>query len=502
MEKNSNKDIKKKRLVFLTPKKLKNELNQMGETCNKKEVLLTSGILLLLGFLMMKLFALKPICLIPIYLCLFYILPFILLNNKKRKYEIHRFKDASSYLSHMGQSFRDTKSILTSLKETENKYREGRMKDTLQVAIATIQNSSNIKNGEKEALAYIEEMYGCKKMHSFHDFLIKAETRGGDCEEELTLLEKLKNEWAMAVDNGYHVFKSNIYLLYFEMSILLGVLAFIQAQLPYDFSIRNMNVIQAANVILVCLFAFIFKFFDKKTAKDLLKGPKEMSSEEVEKGFATIAKLDIPNNLKRGMPYALIFLVLFGVMFFFARNVAILAIGLVVVLIVLNIYNISYFAFYQQIKAELQNAFPEWVFDVILLLQKENVQVAIIKSIDNAPPVLQHELRILQTKLIDAPTDSNSYLTFLDRFEIDGVEDAMRTLYSISQGTGTNKGIATIAEANMHSLAEAEKRKIEMNNAYSTAYIYLPILPCVFALIVYGGALLYNVFTTVMQLLG
>ena len=103
----------------------------------------------------------------------------------------------------------------------------------------------------------------------------------------------------MAVDNGYHVFKSNIYLLYFEMSILLGVLAFIQAQLPYDFSIRNMNVIQAANVILVCLFAFIFKFFDKKTAKDLLKGPKEMSSEEVEKGFATIAKLDIPNNLKR-----------------------------------------------------------------------------------------------------------------------------------------------------------------------------------------------------------
>ena len=44
MEMNSNKDTKKKRLIFLTPKKLKNELNQMGETCNKKEVLLKSGI--------------------------------------------------------------------------------------------------------------------------------------------------------------------------------------------------------------------------------------------------------------------------------------------------------------------------------------------------------------------------------------------------------------------------------------------------------------------------
>ena len=170
-------------------------------------------------------------------------------------------------------------------------------------------------------------------------------------------------------------------------------------------------------------------------------------------------------------------------------------------MIVSNIYNISYFAFYAQIKSELAAGVPEWVFDVVLLLQRENVQVAILKSIDNAPPVLKHELYSLQQKIIDAPADPNSYLTFLDRFEIDGVEDAMRTLYSISQGTGSAQNIGTIAETNMRMLSEAEKRRIERDNAFSTVYIYFPILPCVFVLLVYGGALLYNVFTTVMSLL-
>ncbi len=77
----------------------------------------------------------------------------------------------------------------------------------------------------------------------------------------------------------------------------------------------------------------------------------------------------------------------------------------------------------------------------------------------------------------------------------------MRTLYSISQGTGSAQNIGTIAETNMRMLSEAEKRRIERDNAFSTVYIYFPILPCVFVLLVYGGALLYNVFTTVMSLL-
>lgn len=498
----SNKEKKKKRILFYTPKTLRAELDKMGESTNKKEVLIIAGALLAFAFVLMRIFALKPVFFIPICLCFAYTIPFIIVHSKKRKYEKKRFQETNSYLSHMGQSFRDTKSILTSLNETENKYRSGRMKSTLQTAIKIIRDSANIQNGEKEALAYIEEEYGCKKLHSFHEYIIKAERRGGDCNEELTLLEKIKNEWARAVENGYKTFCSNIYLMYLEIAVLLIICAFIQSRLPNEFAIMHMTFIQVTNVILICLFTLIFILFDGKTAKNLLMDAKEMSEEEARKGFETIEKLDIKNNLIKGLPYAAIFLVLFGVMFFLTKKTVILGIGVVLMLIVLNIYNISYFAFKSQIKSELALSFPEWIFDVILLVQKENVQVAIIKSIDNAPAVLKHELYGLKDKIVAAPSDPNSYLSFLERFEIDGVEDAMRTLYSVSQGSGSKESLSVIAENNMQSLANAEKRRIESKNAYSAAYIYLPIMPCVFALIAYGGALLVNIFQTVMQLLG
>lgn len=492
---------KKKRTWLLTPKKLKNELEAIGESCNKKEIIATGAALLGIGLLLMKLFALKIIFFVPIALCLLYVFPFVILNAKKRKYEKNRFQNAASYLSHMNQSFQDTKSILTSLKETERKYRDGKMRNTLRAAIDHIQKSKNVRLGEQEALQMIEAEYDCRKMRTFHDFIVKAEAHGGECSKELKLLEKIKNEWVLAVENGYRTFCSNIYLMYFEAVILLIICAFIQQRFPGEFSVYRMRVVQIANTLLICLFIFLFKFFDRRSAKSLLADAKTMAEEEVEKGYATIEKLDIKNNLKRGLPYGLIFIVLFGVLFFFTKSKAVLAIGLVIILIVSNIYNISYFAFYAQIKSELAAGVPEWVFDVVLLLQRENVQVAILKSIDNAPPVLKHELYSLQQKIIDAPADPNSYLTFLDRFEIDGVEDAMRTLYSISQGTGSAQNIGTIAETNMRMLSEAEKRRIERDNAFSTVYIYFPILPCVFVLLVYGGALLYNVFTTVMSLL-
>ena len=498
----SNEKKKKKRILFYTPKKFREEMDKMGESTNKKEVLVIIGILLTLAFVLMRIFKLKLGCFIPIALCFAYSIPFIIIHSKKRKYEKKRFKDAVSYLSHMGQSFRDTKSIFTSLNETEKKYRGGRMKETLRTAISIIQNSANTQKGEEDALAYIEEEYGCKKMRSFHEYIIKAERRGGDCSAELTLLEDIKNGWAQAVENGYHAFRSNIYLMYLEIVVLLVICAFIQSRLPNEFAITHMGFVQGTNVVLICLFTFIFNLFDGKTAKNLLMDAKEMSEEDVEKGFAAIEKLDVKNNLVKGLPYAAIFLLLFGVMFFLTRNKIVLGIGIVVMLIVLNIYNISYFAFKSQIKSELALSFPEWVFDVILLVQKENVQVAIIKSIEKAPPVLRHELYDLKEKIVAAPTDPNSYLTFLERFEIDNVEDTMRTLYSVSQGSGSKENISNIAKTNMQTLADTEKRRIESKNAYSAAYIYLPIMPCVLALIVYGGALLVNIFQTVLQLIG
>ena len=57
-------------------------------------------------------------------------------------------------------------------------------------------------------------------------------------------------------------------------------------------------------------------------------------------------------------------------------------------------------------------AFPGWLMDIVLLLQSENVQVALQKSQEHVPPVLRRDLDILVGQLEMEPESVLPYHRF------------------------------------------------------------------------------------------
>jgi hypothetical protein len=101
--------------------------------------------------------------------------------------------------------------------------------------------------------------------------------------------------------------------------------------------------------------------------------------------------------------------------------------------------------------------------DVSLLLQSENVQVALQKSYDDAPLLLKPELKLMLQQLSQKPTDMEPYLSFLEDFALPEVQSSMKMLYSISEGTGGNatSQITDIIRRNQVLMNQAERMKNE-----------------------------------------
>lgn len=66
----------------------------------------------------------------------------------------------------------------------------------------------------------------------------------------------------------------------------------------------------------------------------------------------------------------------------------------------------------KDVEGALYQILPEWMFDMALLLQTNNVQVALAKSIESAETLLKQELMELVERITDDPENIQSYLMF------------------------------------------------------------------------------------------
>ena len=72
---------------------------------------------------------------------------------------------------------------------------------------------------------------------------------------------------------------------------------------------------------------------------------------------------------------------------------SVLAVGIVLFVITLNMHKIIFKATVWNVKKELEKAFPKWLFDIMLLIQHNSIENAIFQSIEKAPPILHSELK-------------------------------------------------------------------------------------------------------------
>ena len=115
----------------------------------------------------------------------------------------------------------------------------------------------------------------------------------------------------------------------------------------------------------------------------------------------------------------------------------------------------------RSVTRELKAKFPEWLMQLSLLMQSENVQVAIFKSYDSAPAILKPALSQLIGRLTINPNDRKAYMEFLSDFTMPEVKSTMKMLLAIAEGSGGDERsqIADIIRRNQKMQDEAARQK-------------------------------------------
>lgn len=491
----------KKRTHFYTYNKLVAEMQLIDAEVSKREFIILMSTIILSAFLLCFLFKLKLIHYIVVLIAGIYVAPFFYINDKRRKYEQKKFNDINSYMTQMGQSFSATRVISTALNETKNTFTNGKMKKTIDEAEQILSDTGDTK----KALSHIEEDYGCERLAGAHEFILKADKIGGDCNDEIKLLEGARVAWWRAISNFKRTQTANILLTYIEFILLDVICAFICSHsLPENLSVMRLSFVQWTNAILIVVTLLIFKMLDRKRTTSYLEPSKVMSEVEAEKAFSYVDNFKKNKHKLRtyNYPIAVFVSVCFLAIYMIFRTSSVLIIAVIVIAMILNLHNISKLVYEEQIKKELSQTFPNWIFEVILLLQKDNVPNSIVSTYENMHPVFKHELKDLIEKLEKNSHDINIYVEFLGKYNISGIEDSMRALYSINEGTGNAETIKILAENNMKMLSAAEEDKMSNKGAFSNAYFYLPIFPCVIVILIYGGGLIVTIFDMILELLG
>lgn len=499
-----SKKKKKESKFFYNPMKLTEALKELGEEFDKKEAWLYYGAILLLALLLGLLFELRWYFMVIVFVGYVLCIPKMIINQKRHAYELRRFKDVNEYMSQMAQSFTDTKNVIKSLQDTEDSFSNGRMADTLSEALSIIDKGSyDIVAAEKQALDLIVSRYDCEKLRNLHQYFLRAQERGGECEKEFAILESVRRIWETAVKDYHAKIKWDKMmgtLLYF---CVLVVCVFTMHILPPEIEIIDVLMTQAVNTVLLLVFVIYYIFLDNRLNASLLRDGKEMTREKADSYFAYLQGFDAKKERMKYIGYTVIICGVALALVVIHPTKVTVAIALVLVVIAFNLHTIMLYIVRNILKSEIEMAFPKWLFDIMLLIQRESVEGAILQSVEKAPPVLQAELNRISNILMFKAHDPDAYMSFMADFNVDGIGESMRKLYTLAMGTGGVKAdvMNEIIKSNMELLGTAEKEKISRKGDFSEVFQTMPVIFVTFGMMSYCVVMVYAVLMYIMDML-
>jgi len=400
---------------------LSDELTTYGYVFSMKKSILMYALAVAAMFLLGKVFRLNNISIIVLSVVAIILLPFFIRNHVRNKYIQRQFSDLNIYMEQFLYSFRKSKKVLAALKDVEGLFEKGEMKDTIASAIHHIEKTFDEKDVVRNGLKIIEDKYDNDVLRMIHRFALEAESLGGDCDGSVTLLLSYRRMWADRVYDVMNEKKKNRrdIILSIIVSLVLCSAVYVVAQkVDVDFSSNIFSNIVTSAVLILDLLIF-YKADTVLSANDELK--KKKNDEELLKQYERIEEYNDSFILDR-----------------IAKKAAM-----------------------KSVTRALEEAFPEWLMQVSLLLQTENVQVAIMKSYKDAPPVMKPALKELIGGLKKEPDSINPYLNFLSEYTLPEVRSSMKMLYSLSIGSGGDfsEQIADFIRRNQSMNDKAERNK-------------------------------------------
>lgn len=152
--------------------------------------------------------------------------------------------------------------------------------------------------------------------------------------------------------------------------------------------------------------------------------------------YDKIRDYDVMTEKKKSLLWSSPFLIAAVIVFLMhRRGIALLL--LVVGMICLFQHRMTRKLAMEDVTNALYAAMPQWMIQMALLLQHNNVQVSIAKSIQSAPEILRPELQLLQERLSEHPESLAAYTDFCKDYDVPEAQSLMKMLHSIAEaGTG------------------------------------------------------------------
>lgn len=354
---------------------------------------------------------------------------------RQMKEEMLRFDESAEYMDVFLYAFVKEEKVERTLTDVEAALVDGAMREAVRDAVDHIQMTFDETEVMRESLRIIERQYACSRICAIHDFALHVESYGGAIEKPVNLLLEDKNRWEkrirLAMKERRKMF-ADIAMSIAASLMICGIILYLPV-MNMDIS-RNI-LSQILTVIVVILDDLILSRAQKYMAVDWLSlelGTDEEDADRIEHYYQYNEKKD------RWLSVILTLIMLTGVFaaFYFEKN-AFSAVGLLLAVVMANQHRIGRSLARRNLIKKIKCAFPGWLMDMVLLLQSENVQVALIKSQEYAPGILQKDLQLLVDRLEIEPESAEPYHRFLREFQIQEVHSVMSMLFSISMGNSS-----------------------------------------------------------------
>ncbi|MDD6551014.1 MAG: hypothetical protein PUF16_04470 [Lachnospiraceae bacterium] len=403
-------------------KQLSDELSTYGYVFSPKKAFVRYTMAIAGLFALGRFFGLHLIPQIILFIAGMIILPLLLRNTYRNRYYQHKFSDLNIYMEQFLYSFMKSTKVLTTLEDTYDLFEDGDMKKTLGKAINHIKNTYNESDFEEKALKIIEKNYPYEGLTVMHRFALRTEALGGEYSESIELLLESRRMWAdrvYSLQQEKKVKRREIVLSIITSLLLCSMIYYMAGQMHLDVSANPLA--QIITVVVLILDLMIYYKADSRLTAGYLADDKDREKEYLK-------QYERFKNYGKG-PLSVL-----------GRKTA-----------------------QRSLQEYIKACFPEWLMQMSLLMQAENVQVAIFRSYDEAPAILKPALKEMIGRLRLDPNDKRAYTDFLSEFTLPEVRSTMKMLYSISEGKG-GEARGQIAEIIRRNQEMSDKAKRQQNS--------------------------------------
>ncbi len=381
-------------------------------------------------------------------------IPVLMRQRRKEDEQQELLEESSFYMEQLIYSFRKQRKILASLRDLAL-IAQGRLKSSVDEAVLRMEAHSSEEDLFRHGFSKIEEVYQVPLMNTLHTFLVRVEEQGGDCNMALSILLDQLRAWKKS-QNEFLRRKKGI-----QNKLVLSVLLSCLICLAVVRMMPILDTVIASRVYQLCTGAGLlglqllylwFRHTDGKIGK-----MQELQEEKIEKLYEGLQS---------------------------------------------SLHGARYWHCVKKLQQQIQMQFPQWMFDMILRLQTENVQTAITRSLDDAPEVMVRPLYQMSEELQLDPVSVQPYLNFLKEFQLPEIQAVMLQLYAINDmgREDIQEQIGAMLSQNQRMTEVAEELKADNCLSGMGMLAAVPMLVSVIVLMVDLTLMLFSFLGEIYQL--